>query len=158
MPNPVAPFRWEGANPIDLGAQVSKQTLWGLRVSFGANLPTAFTMAVESALPMALTESYTGLAKDVARLIAGPVEATTSGQSLAPLAQTSLRERFTRELGLATSDTRSRLNVMALLTAARANRAATAAPPRAASPAPASTPRAGGGGGPSGGYATYPSS
>lgn len=150
MPNPITPFRWEGASPIELGAPVSELTLSGLRVSFGANLPTAFTMAVESSLTMAQIRSYTELANDLARRIAEPVDASTSGHILAQLTQTSLRVRLTRKLGLATYETRTQLDVMALFTAARANSAGTAAPSSSASPAPASTPQGGGGGGPSG--------
>lgn len=150
MPNPISPFRWEGASPIDLGARESEQSLWGLWVSFWANPPTDFTMAVESAFTMALTRSYTGLANDLARHIAGPVNAASSGQRMTLISQMSLRDRLTRELGLAPFETRSEFDAKALLTAARAILAATAAAPRAASPAPASTPRRGVGGGPSG--------
>lgn len=79
---------------------------------------------------MALTLSYTGFATDLARRIAGL---------------------------LATSETRAPLDAMALFTAARANRAAASAP-QAATPLPASTPCGGGGGRPSGGHSSYPSS
>lgn len=73
-------------------------------MSFGLNLPVAFTEAVESALTMALSRTYAGLANDRARLISGPFDATTSGQRLELHTQTSLLDRLTRELGLATSE------------------------------------------------------
>lgn len=159
-PTPSLPSVGRGRSPLTWGPQCrsSPSGVCGCPTPFGSNLPTIFTIAVESALPMALTRSYTGLANDLARRIAGPVDATTSGRSLALLTQTPLRGRLTRELGPATSETRAQLDVMALLTAARANSAATVAPSRAASPAPAPNPRGGGGGGPSGRYSTYPSS
>lgn len=109
-------------------------------------------------LSMAQTLSCTRLTNDLARLMAGSVDATTSCQRLVLLSQTSMRDGLTRKLGIAASESSAQLDVIALLSEARASRAASSALTRAAFPAPASTSRAGSGGGPSGGYTIFPAS
>lgn len=140
-PTAIPPFLWEGTRRLELGAPMNEQTLWILPASFGENLPALFFMAVESALTVALSRSYSGLSDDLARTLVRPVDETMSGQGVALLKQTAFRDRLATELSAATSETRAQMDMWTVCAAAHASLAVQAATPRGASPPPLPAPR-----------------
>lgn len=94
---------------------MSPQLLFGMRASFGQDLPAEFTFATQSVLTTALFRAYTGLANDMAGVLAGAPPSQPQA-ALADLSAENLTTRMRRELGVATSETRALVDMQALHT------------------------------------------
>lgn len=91
------------------------QTLFGMRAFFGKDLPAEITFATQPFLAMALFRAYTGLANDEAGVLAGASYAQRQ-TALVDLPAAHLTARVRRELGTATSGTRSLVDMQTLHT------------------------------------------
>lgn len=107
---------------------MSPQLLFGMRASFGEDLPAEFTFATQSVLTMALFRAYTGLANDMAGVLAGASPPQRQA-ALADLSAENLTTRMRRELGVATSETRALVDMQALHTQALRGRASSPGTP-----------------------------
>lgn len=114
-------------------------------------------MAVDSALTLAVSLTYSGVANDLDRTLVGQVDETMSRRrrAVALLPQSAFRDRLATELSEATSGTRAQMDMCTVYAAAHAS-ISQAAPLRRTSPPLMHAPR-GDTGGPSGGYIRHPS-
>ncbi|GAB0490610.1 hypothetical protein MMPV_001847 [Pyropia vietnamensis] len=112
-PPAIAPFRWSPELLLDAQGPMTPQLLYGMRACLGENLPMEFSYAIQPAVLMALFRAYTGLANEVAGLVARGGDPQRQ-QALNNLSAEALTSRLREELAKASIETRSLVDLQAL--------------------------------------------